>query len=82
MVSYINGWVKNNTKINGHQKFTESDADIAYMLQMQQNQVHYISLIDVFAPCIVFSSVWNNDVLMGNTVGIMSKTFRSTCDNQ
>ena len=38
-------------KINGYQKFTGSDADIAYMLQMRQNQIHYIScLIDVFDP--------------------------------
>jgi hypothetical protein len=34
------------------------------MLQMRQNQVHYIALMDVFAPCIVSSSVWNNDALM------------------
>jgi hypothetical protein len=42
---------------------TGSDADIAYMLQMRQNQVHYISLIDVFAPCIVSNSVWNDNAL-------------------
>ena len=44
-------------KSNGYQKMTRSDADVAYMLSMRQNQVHYISLIDVFAPCIVSNSV-------------------------
>ncbi len=66
-------------KINGYQKFTGSDADIAYMLQMRQNQVHYISLIDVFAPCIVSSSVWNDNALMAKYCGDNEQTFRSTC---
>jgi hypothetical protein len=39
------------------------------MLQMQQNQVHYIALMDVFAPCIVSSSMWNNDTLMAKYCG-------------
>jgi hypothetical protein len=39
------------------------------MLQMQQTQVHYIALMDVFAPCIVSSSVWNNDALMAKYCG-------------
>ena len=36
---------------------------------MRQNQVHYIALMDVFAPCIVSSSVWNNDALMAKYCG-------------
>ena len=56
-------------KINGYQRITGSDDDIAYMLQMRQNQVHYIALMDVFAPCIVSSSVWNNDALMAKYCG-------------
>ena len=63
-------------KINGYQKFTGSDADIAYMLQMRQNQVHYISLIDVFAPCIVSSSVWNEDALMAKYCGSNEQNFQ------
>jgi hypothetical protein len=39
------------------------------MLQMQQNQVHYIALMDVFAPCIASSSVWNNNALMAKYCG-------------
>ncbi len=63
-------------KINGDQKFTGSDADIAYMLQMRQNQAHYISLIDMFAPCIVFSSVWNDDALMAEYCGNNKQNFQ------
>ena len=48
---------------------TGSDDDIAYMLQLRQNQVHYISLIDVFAPCIVSNSLWNDDALMAAYCG-------------
>ena len=63
-------------KIPGYQKFTGSDADIAYMLQMRQNQVHYVSLIDVFAPCIVSSNVWNDDALMAKYCGDNERNFQ------
>jgi hypothetical protein len=39
------------------------------MLHMLQNQVHYISLIDVFASCIVSSSVWHDDAIMAEYCG-------------
>jgi hypothetical protein len=63
-------------KINGNQKMTGSDSDIAYMLQMRQNQVHYISLVDVFAPCIVSHSVWNDDALMVAYCGDSQQNFQ------
>ena len=46
------------------------------MLQMRQNQVHYISLIDVFAPCIVTSSVWNDNALMAKCCGDNEQNFQ------
>ena len=55
---------------------TGSDAGIAYMLQMQQNQVHYISLIDMFAPRIVSNNVWNDDVLMAEYCGNNQQNFQ------
>ena len=55
---------------------TRSDADIAHMLQMRQNQIHYISLIDVFAPCVVSSSVWNHDALMAEYCGENEHIFQ------
>jgi len=39
------------------------------MLHMRQIQVHYISLIDVFASCIVSSSVWHDDAIMAEYCG-------------
>lgn len=63
-------------RINGYQRITGSDDDIAYMLQMRQNQVHYIALMDVFAPCIVSSSVWNNDALMVKYCGDNQDNFQ------
>ena len=55
---------------------TGSDDDIAYMLQLRQNQVHYISLIDVFAPCIVSNSLWNDDALMAAYCGDNQQNFQ------
>ena len=55
---------------------TGSDADIEYMLQMRQNQVHYISLMDVFAPCIVSNCVWNDDALMAAYCGDNQQNFQ------
>jgi hypothetical protein len=63
-------------RINGYQKMTGSDADNAYMLQMRQNQVHYISLIDAFATCIVSSRVWNDDALMAKYCGNNVQNFQ------
>jgi hypothetical protein len=57
-------------KINGYQRMTGSDEDIEYVLQMRQNQVHYIHLmLDIFAPCIVSTSTWNNNVIMEQDCG-------------
>ena len=46
------------------------------MSQMRQNQVHYISLIDVFAPCILSSSVWNDDAVMAEYCGNNEQNFQ------
>ena len=62
-------------KINGYQKMTESDADVAYMLQIRQNQVRYILLVDMFAPCIASNSMWNDDVLMAEYCGNNQQNF-------
>ena len=46
------------------------------MLHMRQIQVHYISLIDVFAPCLVSSRLWNNDALMAEYCGYNKQNFQ------
>ena len=37
-----------------------SDADMEYMLVMGNNIVQYINLIDIYTPCIVGSTNWND----------------------
>ena len=41
-----------------------SAADMEYMLDMRDNLVHYVHLIDIYAPCIVGHSIWNNKTNM------------------
>ena len=55
---------------------TVSDAIIVYALQMRENQVHYISLIEGFAPCIVSSSMWNDDALTAEFCGDNEQIFQ------
>jgi hypothetical protein len=77
VVSDFNGLVLNNTFMylcclsrwrTWQDKWLPKN-DRTYILQMRQNRVHYISLIDVIALCIVSSSVWNNDALMAEYCG-------------
>ena len=42
-------------------------------------QVHYVSLIDVFATCIVSNKTKVNYELMAEYCGIVNNTFRSMC---
>ena len=37
-----------------------SDADMRYMLDMRNNLVHYVHIIDIYAPCIIGHSHWND----------------------
>jgi hypothetical protein len=46
------------------------------MLQMRQNQAHQKSLIDVFAPCIVSSSISNDDARMAEYCGNNEQNFQ------
>ena len=36
---------------------------------MRKNIVNYVHVIDIYAPCIVKSSVWNNDARMKQYCG-------------
>ena len=37
-----------------------SDADMESMLEMRDDLVHFVHLIDIYAPCIVGITHWNN----------------------
>jgi hypothetical protein len=39
-------------------------ADMEYMLDMRENHVHYVHLIDIYAPCLVGHSIWNDKANM------------------
>jgi hypothetical protein len=48
-------------KINQHFKINNgSEADMEYMLAMRDNLVHCVHFIDIYAPCIVGHSHWND----------------------
>lgn len=61
-----------NFKVN-----TGSDADMQYMLAMRQNMVHYVNLIDMYAPCIVSSEAWNNTSRMKTYCGDSMQLFQN-----
>ena len=39
------------------------------MLSMRNNMIHYVQLIDAYAPCVVSSRAWNNEANMGAYCG-------------
>jgi hypothetical protein len=44
--------------------FSGCDIEVELLLGMRKNICHYANIIDTFAPCIVGSGRWNNDVNM------------------
>lgn len=52
-----------------------SSADMAYMLAMRQNMVNYVHMIDIYAPCIVSTQVWNDETRMRNFCGDSLQLF-------
>jgi hypothetical protein len=54
-----------------------SEADTDYMLMLRSNMVHYVNLIDTYAPCIVSSDAWNNTARMKNYCGDSMQLFQN-----
>ena len=48
---------------------------MAYMLDMRCNLVHYVHLIDIYAPCIVGHSNWNDKANMTRYCGDSASLF-------
>ena len=46
-----------------------------YMLEMRKNMVHYVQLIDAYAPCVVSSRAWNNEANMAAYCGSNNRLF-------
>ena len=49
--------------------------NIPYMLSMRNSMIHYVQLIDAYAPCVVSSRAWNNDANMGAYCGPNANMF-------
>ena len=43
--------------------------NIPFMLEMRMNMVHYLQLIDLYAPCVVSKRAWNNEANMAAYCG-------------
>ena len=54
---------------------TGTESDMNYLFAMRENMVHYVHLIDIFAPCIVGRSNWNNTTNMVRFCGQNQKLF-------
>ena len=54
-----------------------TDADIDQLLTMRKNIVNYVHVIDIYAPCIVKSNIWNNDATMKQYCGENADNFQN-----
>jgi hypothetical protein len=52
-----------------------TNADMEYILDMRSNLVHYVHLIDIYAPCIVGHSQWNDKANMMRYCGNSASLF-------
>jgi hypothetical protein len=50
-------------KISASSSIDCTDEGLQDMLCLRKNQVHYIHLVDNFAPCIVSAKAWNSTVV-------------------
>lgn len=46
-----------------------------YLLAMRANLVNYVNLIDIYAPCIVSTSAWNDETNMRRYCGASDDLF-------
>jgi hypothetical protein len=54
---------------------TCSDEDMDYLLAMRANLVNYVNVIDIYAPCIVGTSAWNDETNMRRYCGTSDDLF-------
>ncbi len=45
------------------------------MLEMHKNMVHYVQLIDLYAPCVVSKRAWNDEANMAAYCGSNNRFF-------
>jgi len=54
-----------------------NDADLQALLAMRSNIVNYVHVIDIYAPCVVKSSIWNRDAIMTQYCGDNASNFHN-----
>jgi hypothetical protein len=45
------------------------------MLEMRKNMVHFVQLIDLYAPCVVSKRAWNDEANMAAYCGYNNRFF-------
>ena len=61
----------------GFRNVDGSNEDFAYLLQLRENQVHYVHCLDTYSPRIVSNRIWNNDQLMEQFCGSDQVAFHT-----
>jgi hypothetical protein len=60
---------------NAYHKTLHGGFNVPYMLEMRTNMVHYVQLIDLYAPCVVSKRAWNNEANMAAYCGSSNRLF-------
>jgi hypothetical protein len=60
---------------DAYHKTLHGGFNVPYMLEMRTNMVHYVQLIDLYAPCVVSKRAWNNEANMAAYCGSSNRLF-------
>ena len=66
-----------NDRISNFRGIITNDADIDALLKLRSNILHYVRVVDSYAPCIVGSSTWNSDSNMEQFCGDNNDNFQT-----
>ena len=66
-----------NDRISNFRGIITNDADIDALLKLRSNILHYVRVVDSYAPCIVGSSTWNSDSNMEQFCGDNNDNFQA-----
>ena len=67
--------IPNRSAEDAYHKTLNGGFNVPYMLEMRKNMVHYVQLIDAYAPCVVSSRAWNNEANMAAYCGSNDRLF-------
>jgi hypothetical protein len=64
---------------NAYHKTLHGGFSVPYMLEMRKNMVHYVQLIDLYAPCVDSKRAWNNEANMAAHCGSSNRLLSALC---